>query len=618
MCGFNGFTFRDPELLRRMHRFTHHRGPDDEGFFEQDQISLAHNRLSIIDLSSAGRQPMQTPDGRFTLVFNGEIYNYREVRKDLELRGEVFATQTDTEVLLRLLAREGKAGLKKINGIFACALWDEQKKRLLLMRDPLGVKPLYYREEDGRLWFSSELKALVGVGRGKPSIDPISLDLYLRLLYVPAPRTMLTGIYKLPPGHVLEYAGGRASVEPYWQLEEGVLGAPTYKEACTRVHALTQAAVTRQLVSDRPVGVFLSGGVDSSIVLAAMRQTVAGPIETYTVSYTSPVDEQKYNADADLARLTAQYFHTTHHEVLVTPEDVKECFDKVVWHMDEPIANHVQPATYLLAKTARQSIAVALGGDGGDELFGGYARYWYQKKIEQLRHLGLAWPAQVLTKITPRSKVGYYASLVAKPLGTERHLAFLMQKEQTVRRVLRQTSPAIYGAVSEIFDPLFAKPWRDPVNQSMAADVRTWLAEESLMRTDKMTMAHGLEERVPFLDLELVTLASSLPSAWKMGTRKQGKRIFLDAWRDHLPAHVLGEKKRAFMSPAAKWIRAPLYEFMSERLAPDPRSELDAFIDFSAAQALLQEHVEKKQYHLHLLWALMTLRVWHDAYQKLP
>lgn len=616
MCGFNGFTYRDAELLRRMHRLTHHRGPDDEGFFEQEEISLAHNRLAIIDLSSAGRQPMQSPDGRFTLVFNGEIYNYRELRQELEGLGESFSTHTDTEVLLRVLIRFGKKGLPKLNGIFACALWDTQEKRLLLVRDPMGVKPLYYREEDGRLWFSSELKSLVKVGRGKPPLDPIALGLYLRLLYVPAPRTMLQGIQKLPAGHWLEWNQGRSYIESYWQLKEGV--APVdYETSRARVRTLTQNAVMRQLVSDRPVGLFLSGGLDSSILLAAMRERVKTPIETYTVSYTSSVDAQKYNADAELARKTSEHFQTNHHDVLVTPNDVRDCFDQVIWHMDEPIANHVQPATFLLAKDARKEIAVALGGDGGDELFGGYARYWYQAKIERLRQVGLALPARVVAALAKKTKLGRYASLVAQPLGTDRHLAFLLQKETEVNRVLRPINPSIHPALHEIFDPLFAVPWQDKVNQSMAADFPTWLAEESLMRTDKMTMAHGLEERVPFLDLELVSYASSLPSSWKLGTRERGKCIFLDAWRDHLPSHLIHQEKRAFMSPAAKWIRAPLYDFMRERLAPDPASSLDTYIDFSEAERLLDEHVHKKQYHLHLLWALMTLRVWHRQYEEL-
>ncbi len=610
MCGFNGFTYHDSALLGRMHKTTRHRGPDGEGFFETEELSLAHNRLAIIDLSEAGRQPMLSPDGRYVLAFNGEIYNYREVRTDLESQGEVFFTQTDTEVLLRVLSLFGKDGLKCLNGIFACAFWDTHEKRLWLMRDPMGVKPLYYREEQGRLWFSSEIKSLAHVGSGKPALDITSLGMYLRLLYVPAPRTMFEGINKLPAGHLLEWQQNKSHVQSY-VVNEKPSAPSTYAEACESVRVLTQAAVKRQLVSDRPVGLFLSGGLDSSIVLAAMRNEVSASIKTYTVSYTSPVDAQKYNADADLARCTAKHFSTDHHDVLVTPQDVRACFDEVVWHMDEPIANHVQPATYLLAKAARKQITVALGGDGGDELFGGYARYWYQAKIERLRQLGLALPARVMAALVPRTKLGRYAQLVAEPLGTHRHLAFLLQKEQDVARILRPGVPSATPVLENIFDPLFIPSSDDAVNQSMSADLPTWLAEESLMRTDKMTMAHAIEERVPFLDLELVHYASSIPSVWKIGTREQGKRVFLDAWKNQLPAHVVFQEKRAFMSPAAKWIRDPLYDFLKERLLEGAAGPLNEYIDFSEALNMLEEHVQKKHYHLHLLWALLTLQSWY-------
>jgi asparagine synthase (glutamine-hydrolysing) len=616
MCGFNGFTYHDPALLRRMHEITRHRGPDGEGFFETPELSLAHNRLAIIDLSEAGRQPMPSTDGRYVLVFNGELYNYQDLRGELEARGEIFRTRTDTEVLLRMLTLFGKDGLKRLNGIFACVLWDTQEERLWLIRDPMGVKPLYYREEQGRIWFSSEIKSLVRVGSGKPALDVTSLGIYLRLLYVPAPRTMFTGIYKVPAGHLLEWQKGKRSVQSY-AVQEKSSSPKTYAEACERVQVLSQAAVKRQLVSDRPIGLFLSGGLDSSILLAAMRAEVSAPIQTYTVSYTSAVDAQKYNADAELARRTAAYFKTEHHEVLVTPQEVRDCFDEVAWHMDEPIANHVQPATYLLAKSARRQITVALGGDGGDELFGGYARYWYQAKIEQLRRYGLGGPAHLLAALAPRTKFGSRARLVAEPLGSHRHLAFLLQKEQEVARLLRPGIPSVLPALESIFDPLFMPQSDDPVNQSMAADLPTWLAEESLMRTDKMTMAHGLEARVPFLDLDLVRFASSIPSRWKIGTREQGKRIFLDAWRHKLPAHIVSQEKRAFMSPAAKWIRDPLYGFMQERLREGAAGSLNEYIDFSAALQMLEQHVEKRQYHLHLLWALLTLQTWNATQDSL-
>ncbi len=610
MCGINGFTYRDGELLRQMHQQTRHRGPDDDGFFETETISFAHNRLSIIDVSSGGHQPMVSSDCRYTLVFNGEIYNYRELRQELEGMGERFASVSDTEVLLRAWSVWGEACLNKLNGIFAFAIWDRDKECVSLVRDPVGVKPLYYRSEQGKLWFSSELKALVKVGKGRPNIDQVSLDIYLRLLYVPAPRTMLEGIYKLPAGHLLRFQKGVHELVSWTCIEEGER-ISSYQEARALVRDTVQASVARQLVSDRPLGVFLSGGIDSSIVLAAMRQVVSGSIETLTVSFTSSVDQQKYNADAELARKTAQHFGTNHHEVVVTPEDVMRVFDEVIWHMDEPIANHIQPATYLLAQAAKPHITVALGGDGGDELFGGYARYWYQAMIERVRGFGGVLPAAGLVRMGIEGKWGQFAKCVAQPMGTDRHLAFLLQKEQAIMRVRRgYSSQASDKALHEIFDPLFALPWQDRVNQSMAADVSTWLADESLMRSDKMTMAHGLEERVPLLDLELVRLAMRIPSKWKIGSREQGKRILIDAWKDVLPPHVLEQEKRAFMSPAAKWMRGTMYEFVRERLRAGGRGEFGALVDFGAAEELLKDHVDKTQYNLHLIWALVCLEGW--------
>jgi asparagine synthase (glutamine-hydrolysing) len=287
-------------------------------------------------------------------------------------------------------------------------------------------------------------------------------------------------------------------------------------------------------------------------------------------------------------------------------------FDDVVWHMDEPIANHVQPATYLLAQVARPYITVALGGDGGDELFGGYTRYWYQAMIERARRFGGAYVAHLLESLGVTGRVGRLARLIAQPLGSKRHLSFLLQKEATIRGIRSDISTqASLASLQEIFDPLFQPMWHDRVNQSMAVDVQTWLADESLMRTDKMTMAHGLEQRVPLLDLEVVRLAQRIPSRWKVGSRAQGKRILIDAWRDALPEQVLAQEKRAFMSPAAKWIRGPLHGYMQTSLSELSSSGLFRYFNATALDALLRRHVEVRQYNLHLLWAVCTLQRWH-------
>ena len=343
---------------------------DDEGLFEADGISLAHNRLSIIDLSSAGRQPMTTPDGRWTIVFNGEIYNYRELRAELEKLGESFVSTSDTEVLLHAFARWGQAVLPRLNGIFAFAVWDRDERALTLVRDQIGVKPLYYCIDGERLIFSSEIKAILQSGIAR-DLDADALNTYLRLLYVPSPKTVYRGIMKLPPGAAAVFRGRKFGLRRYWRLKEGERIA-SYPEAVDGVRERTLVAVQRQLVSDRPLGVFLSGGIDSTSVLAAMRAIQpGGEIKTFTVGYEKTDQAEKYNADARIARETSKFFGTTHHEFVLSADDVLSNFEKIIWHMDEPIANHVQPSTYVIARESKPEITVALGGDGGDELFGG-------------------------------------------------------------------------------------------------------------------------------------------------------------------------------------------------------------------------------------------------------
>lgn len=612
MCGINGFTFQDSAKLRAMHAATQHRGPDDEGFFEAPGISLAHNRLSIIDLSPAGRQPMATEDGRYTIIFNGEIYNYKDVRSELEALGARFRSQSDTEVLLAAFARWGEECLKKLNGIFAFAVWDRQEERLTLVRDHIGVKPLYYFYDGSRLTFSSELKALLVHGM-KREIDPEALNLYFRFLYVPGERTMLKGIKKLEPGSLMTFQRGQLFLRKWWTLQEGPY-LTDRAEAVQKIRQTTRDAVRRQLVSDRPLGVFLSGGIDSSCILGIMREFTSGPIKTFSVGYDVDIQTERYNADANLAKKTAEYFGAEHHAVTLTAQEAITSFEKIAWHMDEPISNHVQSSTYLLAQYAKPQITVALGGDGGDELFGGYSRYWYSDFIDR----SVGW----LNERTPdsiRELASMIGHLVGKEDGIEkfvskqgldRFLSFMMQKEETVSRFL---SPSVNHPEIplSVFAPYFDAVWKDRVNQHMAVDVRTWLPDESLARTDRLTMAHGLEERVPLLDPDLVALAFRIPSKWKIGSKKQGKKIFIDAMRPYLPPHVMDQEKRAWLSPAAKWIRGPLLPFMREVLSPEFNPEIKDFFDFAAVSEILAGHVNKKTYALNTLWSLLTFQLWY-------
>jgi asparagine synthase (glutamine-hydrolysing) len=603
MCGLNGFTFSDPERLRAMHAATRHRGPDDEGFFEAPGISLAHNRLSIIDLSPAGRQPMATPDGRFTIVFNGEIYNYRELRRELEAKGDRFRSQSDTEVLLAAFARWGEASFPKLNGIFAFAIWDRQEERLTVVRDHVGIKPLYYHYDGTRLLFSSELKALL-VHDIPREIDLDALNVYFRFLYVPGSMTLIRGINKLEPGSVLAFHRGAIAVRRWWSVQEGA-SVTDRNQAVEAIRQTTKDAIRRQLVSDRPLGVFLSGGIDSSAILGIMAEHATGPIKTFSVGYETSVQSERYNADALLAEQTARHFGAEHHAFTLTAEESIASLEKIAWHMDEPIANHVQSSTFLLAQHAKPHITVALGGDGGDELFGGYPRYWYSAMIDRARALPIPFRDAVLS---------LHPKLSTKP-GLDRFLAFVMQKEEMVSRFLLPDvrRPDVSRAA---FAPSFSSTWHDPTNQLMAADVQTWLPDESLARTDRLTMAHGLEERVPLLDPELVELAFRIPSKWKLGTKRQGKKIFIDAMRPYLPPHVLKEEKRAWMSPAAKWIRGPLLPFARDVLSPSFLAETNAYVDFSAVATILERHVDRRAYALPTLWSLLTFQLWYRAVFK--
>jgi asparagine synthase (glutamine-hydrolysing) len=613
MCGINGFTFRDADLLRRMHSCTRHRGPDDEGFFEADGISLAHNRLSIIDLSPGGHQPMTTPDGRYTMVFNGEIYNYRELRKELETKGERFVSQSDTEVLLHAFARWGVNGFTKLNGIFAFAVWDRDARELTLVRDQIGVKPLYYYWDGTRCIFSSEIKSILE-HKVSREIDLDAMNLYFRLLYVPSPRTMFASVKKLPPGHAIVVKDGKMTLTRWWELKEGER-VSSYQEAVEGVRERVKQSVKRQLVSDRPLGVFLSGGIDSTSVLAMMRECTQGTIKTFTVGYEATAQAEKYNTDARLAAETAKHFGTEHHAFTMSAADAMDHLSDIAWHMDEPISNHVQSSTFLLAKYAKPTITVALGGDGGDELFGGYPRYWWSSFIDRIQSLPLPVRSRAFQWVIDVCFSGNEnLKKITVPPGLERHLSFVMQKEGRVSSFLR---PEINrpDVIRKARAPVFSSKWNDETNRLMAADIQTWIPDESLMRTDKLTMAHGLEERVPLLDSDLVSYASRIPSKFKLGTREQGKRVFIDAMRPYLPSHVLEQEKRAWMSPAAKWLRGPLLPLMREVLSPSYNPATASYFDFAALNRILNDHVNMHGYALNTLWSALTFQLWWRKYE---
>jgi asparagine synthase (glutamine-hydrolysing) len=601
MCGINGFTWRDPGLLRKMHELTSHRGPDDQGLWETEPVSFAHNRLSIIDLSPGGHQPMASPDGRFTIVFNGEIYNYRELRDELEKFGERFVSTSDTEVLLRMFSRYGENCLPRLNGIFAFALWDRDEKSLRLVRDHIGVKPLYYRYDGKQLAFSSELKALLPL-LDRREINKDALNAYFRLLYVPGEQTIVEGIKRLLPGHVALFQNGNLQTKSYWKLTEGPT-VSNYDDAVEGIRERLKSSVERQLVSDRPVGVFLSGGIDSSAVLGLASESAQGKLKAFTVSYSSDFQQDKYNADAELAALTARHYGAEHHIIRMDAMMAGDLLEATVWHMDEPVANHIQTSTYALAKFAKPEITVALGGDGGDELFGGYPRYWYAQQIEKWQRLPLPWK---LFEYSPKESW----KKIAATTPLDRHLSFVAQKEIDVASILNASVNDVL-ATQRTVKPFVSDDWQDRTNAMMATDVRTWLPDESLIRTDRLTMAHGLEQRVPILDKELVEYAFRIPSKFKLNDQKQGKRILIDAMMPWIPPHLMQEEKRAWNSPMAKWIRGPLLPRVKEILSAGYAPGSEAYLDFEAIGTLLENHVNMKRYALAPLWAAVSFQLWY-------
>src|SRR3989344_4944123 len=382
MCGIHGFNFADKKLAEAMVERCHHRGPDDRGVFVSPQMSLSHNRLAILDLSEKGHQPMWNEDHTRAIVFNGEIYNFQELREELKTRGFSFVSDSDTEVILAAYDEYGEKCVEKLNGIFAFAIWDTKRKTLFLARDHVGVKPLYYYHQGGKFIFSSEIKAILEHPDVPRFLHREAFNHYLRVLYVPEPLTMFAGIHRLPPGSFAVFRAGQLTVHSYWKPTFGDYLKSSREEIATELRGRIAAAVKRQLVSDRPLGLYLSGGIDSSVVLWSMRQA-RDKVDTFSVGFDLAEHEQseKFNADFFLARRTAEQFETNHHEVMLSPHDVVENMEKAVWHMDEPISNPTALSMFKIASFSKPHADVVLTGDGGDELFGGYPRFQTNRRM---------------------------------------------------------------------------------------------------------------------------------------------------------------------------------------------------------------------------------------------
>lgn len=603
MCAINGFTGTpDPSLIERMNAANRHRGPDMSSVYLDDHIALGHNRLSIIDLSTAAGQPMKSQSG-LVIVYNGELYNYRELKA--ELASYLFQTNSDTEVILAAYEKWGRACVKKFNGIFAFAIWDPHKKELFIARDQIGVKPLYYRFDGRNLIFSSEIKAILEHDIPR-RLDRDAFNIYLRTLYVPEPYTMFEGVKKLPAAHLLILHGATLTIERYWESAP-VPTSKSFDEAAHDLAELVDQAVERQLISDRPVGVYLSGGIDSTTILDAMSRKHTN-IKTFSIGFDIEENEQeKFNADFMLARRSAAHYGTTHHEVLFGAQDLINYFEKTIWHLDEPLSNPIAPTMLRLSEFAKPEVSVVLTGDGGDELFGGYERHRLSLLSTYYRKLPL--PLRALLDSHPR-----FRKFDTAP-GIDRLAQFMFQKENILTEVV---SGAYMNQVPyDFFNKRFFEghDLSDFESLFINTDRRSWLLDESLSKTDKMSMAAGLEARVPLLDLDIVSFAESLPRDYKI-TPFATKRILKHAMRGRLPEFLFNQPKRGWFPPAAKWLRYPMVDtYVRTVLSPAYYPPTADLFNWEAIERIIDDHHSKKRYNLTIIWSLLTFQSWARQYK---
>jgi asparagine synthase (glutamine-hydrolysing) len=614
MCGIAGILefgrgrSPAPEALEEMTRVLAHRGPDDEGFYLAGPVGLGHRRLSIIDLDS-GQQPMQSPDGQVSLVFNGEIYNYRELAAELERRGYAFRTKSDTEVLLALYLAHGLDAFAKLNGMFACAFWDGRSRQLVLARDRFGKKPLFYHRDAHRFLFGSEIKAILAAGHVERTVDLAALHEYLSLGYIEGERTILTGVHRLPPAHVLTVRDGEVRSWPWWALEfRSQERPPDESEAEGRVEELLRQAVNRRLVSDVPLGAFLSGGLDSSTVVALMVQ-LAGRVRTFTIGF----EEEDYSELED-ARVVARHLGTDHHEIVVKPSAL-DILPDLVWHLDEPFADSSAVPTYYVCQAARQHITVALSGDGGDEVFAGYRRYQELGRYRRMAGVprwarrGIVRP---LTRLLPFTAPGWnylhaLGALERGALPCELGLYPYIHDRlysRDLAEALRGSQP--FGRAERL---LREARHLDPVSRYQYLDTMQYLPGDILTKVDRMSMANSLEVRSPLLDHTLVEYVATLPASYKLrqGTSKYLLRRIAQRL---LPPSVLAKRKQGFAIPADRWFQRERRGFAEEILL-DRKTLARGYFRPETLSRLLGHHASGRRDYSAWIWCLIVLELWH-------
>lgn len=627
MCGIAGVLYADSERpvdplhLKALGDSIAHRGPDAEGFWREPGIGLVHRRLSIIDLAG-GDQPIGNEDGSVQVIFNGEIYNFLDLRAGLEARGHRFRTRSDTEVLVHLYEEEGERLTERLRGMFAFALWDRRQRRLVLARDRLGIKPLYIYRDAEKLLFGSELKAILAYPGIERTIDVAALEGYLAFGMVTGAQSIFKGIDKLPPAHVLVVQAEKLDQVSrcYWQLRLEPDYRRTAEEWQEAVHAKVAETVRLHLMADVPVGAFLSGGVDSSILVASCAGLTQGPLQTFSMGF-----HEEAFSELPYARQIAERFGTRHVEELVTPDAVALLEDLTRFY-DEPFADPSAIPTFLVSRLASRSVKVVLSGDGGDEAFGGYARYAHDLKEAALRRWLPGWLRQLA--LGPLARVWPKADWLPRPLRAKTLLTNLSLDaaaayantlalcRQPLRRQLlaRDLVAQLNGYDPEqlVRDSHARARADDALGGMIAADVATVLPDDFLVKVDRASMANGLEVRPPLLDHELLELAARIPSEWKI-RKGETKWILKQAYRQELPETILGRRKHGFDMPIDHWLRGPLRE-MFEAAVLAPRSSVAGLVDQATARRLHRAHLAGTGRHGSVLWSLLILARWAERY----
>ena len=624
MCGICGKLIFDrhkevpASLVESMLNAIRHRGPDDEGIYTSSHVGLGHRRLSIIGLST-GHQPLSNEDGTVWITFNGEIYNYAELRVELIAKGHRFVTETDTEVIVHLYEEFGDSCVEKLRGMFAFAIWDDREKVLLLARDRVGIKPLYYLLTDDCLIFGSEIKAILADPEVDAEILPAMIDRFLTFFYLPGEETLLKGIRKLAPGSVMLVRGNQVRVRQYWDLQFTPANL-SLDEAEAQLMSLLEETVQLHMISDVPVGFLLSGGVDSTAMLSMASEKTSAPLSSYTVGFSAPgiEDERPY------ARLAAGIFGSQHHEMTITAADFAAFMPRYVWHMEEPVCEPPAVALYYVSELARKYVKVLISGEGGDEAFGGYPNYrtmlWIERAkaaLGPLRGLTSAGVSFANRHFLKSGRIAKYAPMIREPFDSyyygrtsSPHSFFNASTEQLYAKEFAEHAFK-QASTSGLRTHLAAAAEQDTVNRMLYVDTKMWLPDDLLLKADKMTMANSIELRVPFLDHKILEFAASLPGNFKvrgLTTKYVAKR----ALNRRVPSKILNRKKAGFPVPYDRWLRTDLKSWLTDILM-DRETLARGYFERGAIEKLLAENSESGRYSKEV-FSLVTLELWHRAF----